>query len=78
MSIFIAFIIGIICGVILCALSDCLYQYGQQVGRESAVSEAREAERTEEECCGGAHPLPPPRPSAHLSPSRPVRGTRQK
>jgi hypothetical protein len=60
MNIFIAFIIGIVCGVILCALSDCLYKYGKQVGRESARAEAEagERERREVECCGGAHPPP--------------------
>lgn len=74
MSIIAAFIIGIVCGLTLYALLDCAYCWGKRVGRESAVSEARETERTEEECCGGAHPPPPPRPSAHLSPSAPGRG----
>lgn len=79
MSIFIAFIIGIICGFILCGALECVYCLGQQKGRELATAQktdARQREWRQRECCGGAHPPPPPPPSAHLSPSAPSRGGR--
>lgn len=58
MSTIAAFIIGVICGVTLYALLDCAYCWGKRVGRELATArtDARERERTDVECCGGAHP----------------------
>ncbi|HZH32999.1 MAG TPA: hypothetical protein VEY11_19685 [Pyrinomonadaceae bacterium] len=82
MNIFITFIIGLICGVLLYVLLDRAYGLWKRAGRELVTmpeTDAREREGREVECCGGAHPPPPPpppRPCAYLSPSAPVRARR--
>ncbi len=49
----IIFIIGIVCGVILCVLLECVYRLGKQAGRESASAEETEARDTEAREEGG-------------------------